>query len=280
MARKHGPFATFNPWILGSICLIVVFWILSIVVGFLWYPAVAEGVAAGTNKPVGLLQLICGGLGFVDTQAYRTQPGPSPFISSDLAWTDPTWQQIRNGDVRRGAAISLSCVICHGPQGIGTADYIPNLAGLPREVIYKELTDFRTGKRNYVVMNAVAAGLSDQDMADAAAYYASCPQENLTNNGTAAPDEHINRLFTDGDPIRNVVACAACHGPEGLKAGAPPLIRQPVQYLSNQLNAFCQGTRTNDINRQMRLIATRLTPDEIKRLAEYLGTEGSKTAGR
>jgi cytochrome c553 len=87
-------------------------------------------------------------------------------------------------------------------------------------------------------------------------------------------------LFTDGDPIRNVVACAACHGPEGIKTGAPPLIGQPAQYLSNQLIAFSQGTRTNDINRQMRLITTRLTEDEIARLAEYLGRKGSQTANR
>jgi cytochrome c553 len=147
-------------------------------------------------------------------------------------------------------------------------------------VIYKELTDFRTNKRNFVVMNAVAAGLSDQDVADVAAYYSSSPREKLINKGTAAPDEHIGRLFTDGDPIRNVVACAACHGPEGLKTGAPPLSGQPVQYLSNQLGAFSQETRTNDINRQMRLIATRLTPDEIEQLAEYLGTKRSQTAVR
>jgi cytochrome c553 len=47
-------------------------------------------------------------------------------------------------------------------QGVSTADYIPNLAELPPGVIYKELTDYRTGKRTYVVMNAVATGLSDQ----------------------------------------------------------------------------------------------------------------------
>jgi cytochrome c553 len=90
----------------------------------------------------------------------------------------------------------------------------------------------------------------------------------------------VSRLIMDGDPMRNVVSCAACHGPEGVKTGAPPLPGQPVQYLVNQLVAFSQGTRSNDINRQMRLIVTRLTPDEIKRLAEYLGSKESKTGGR
>jgi cytochrome c553 len=276
MARRHGPFATFSPWILGSICLIVAFWIVSLLIGFLWYPAVGAG-----NKPGGFLQLICGGLGIVDNRAYSTQPAPSPVVSSDLAWTDATWQKIRSGDPRRGAGIALSCVTCHGPQGISTSEYIPNLAGLPPEVIYKELTDYRTGKRNWVVMNAVATGLADQDMADVAAYYASCPRDNLVNIQRTAPsDNHISRLVTDGDPMRNVVACAACHGPEGVKTGAPPLVGQPAEYLSNQLVAFSQGTRTNDINRQMRLIASRLTPQEVVGLTEYFGSREPKTAGR
>jgi len=276
MARKHGPFATFSPWILGSICLIVAFWIASLLIGFLWYPAIASG-----NKPRGFLQLICGGLGFVDNRAYGAQPGPSPVVSSDLAWTDATWKKIRSGDLRRGAGIALSCVTCHGPQGISTAEYIPNLAGLPPEVIYKELTDYRTGKRNWVVMNAVATGLSDRDTADVAAYYSSCPRNNLVNSQRTAPsDADIGRLVTDGDPMRNVVACAACHGPEGVKTGAPPLAGQPTEYLSNQLVAFSQGTRSNDINRQMRLIASRLTPQEVVRLTEYFGSNESKTAGR
>jgi len=281
MARNRGLFKTFNPWMLVSICLVALFWIVAIVVGFVWYPALNADLTAGSKgKPLGLLQLICGGFGFVDTRFYSQQPGPSPIISSELAWSDEVLKQIRSGDVRRGAAISVNCVSCHGPQGMSTADYIPNLAGLPREVIYKQLTDYRTGKRNYVMMNAVAIGLSEQDIADLAAFYASCPREESLNNATAAPDEHISRLFTDGDPMRNVVACAACHGPEGLKIGAPPLTGQRSQYLFNQLTAFSQRARTNDINQQMRLIAAQLKPDEINRLAEYLGSKGPQTAGR
>lgn len=281
MARKRGPFKTFNRWVLGSICLVVLFWMVSIVVGFVWYPAVGGDLSAGgKGKPPGLLQLICGGLGFVNTGVYSQQPGPSPIVSSQLAWTDEILKQIRGGDVRRGAAISVNCISCHGPQGMSTADYIPNLAGLPREVIYKQLTDYRTGKRNYVMMNAAAAGLSEQDSADVAAFYANCPREEPIDSRSAAADEHIRRLFTDGDPIRNVVACAVCHGPEGLKIGAPPLTGQRSQYLFNQLTAFSQKTRTNDINQQMRLIAAQLKPDEINKLAEYLGSKGRQTAGR
>src|ERR1700740_2344943 len=177
MARKRRAFSTLSPWIVGSVCLVVLFWIVSIVVGFVWYPTVGGGLAAQPNKSgiadksVGILQLICGGLGFVNTQVYSAQPEPRAVISSDLAWTDAIWEKICQGNSNRGASISSSCMSCHGQQGIGTADYIPSLAGLPPEVIYKELIDYQTGKRNYVIMNAVAAGLSDQDIADVAGYY-------------------------------------------------------------------------------------------------------------
>ena len=118
-------------------------------------------------------------------------------------------------------------------------------------------------------------------MADVAAYYANCPRNNPRGSETTTvTNSDVSRLIMDGDPMRNVVSCAACHGPEGVKIGAPPLAGQPAQYLSNQLVAFSQGTRSNDINRQMILIATRLTPAEMKRLAEFLGIRESKTADR
>jgi cytochrome c553 len=276
MARKHGPFATFSPWIFGSICLIIFFWVTSILIGFLWFPAVESG-----KKRPGFLQLICGGLGWVDNRGYAQQPAPPPVVATEVAWTDTTWKEIRSGDRQRGAAIAGSCAMCHGQQGISSADYIPNLAGLTPEVIYKQLTDYGTGKRHWAMMNAVATGLSDQNMADVAAFYASCSRDKLRGSeATTVSNSDVSRLIMDGDPMRNVVSCAACHGPEGTKTGAPPLAGQPAQYLVNQLVAFSQGTRSNDMNRQMRLIATRLTPEEIKRLAEYLGINESKTAGR
>src|ERR1700736_5826069 len=155
MARKHGPFATFSPWIFGSICLVIAFWITTILIGFLWFPAVESG-----KNRFRFLQLICGGLGWVDNSGYAQQPAPPPVVSTEVAWTDPTWKTIHSGDRQRGAALARSCVMCHGPQGISSVDYILNLAGLPPEVIYKELNDYRTGKRNWSLMNAVATGLS------------------------------------------------------------------------------------------------------------------------
>jgi cytochrome c553 len=74
-------------------------------------------------------------------------------------------------------------------------------------------------------------------------------RQTLPRMATGAQYEHIRRPFTDEDPMRNVVACAACHGPGGVKTGAPALIGQPTQYLDDQLSAFSQGMRANDIKR-------------------------------
>jgi cytochrome c553 len=55
--------------------------------------------------------------------------------------------------------------------------------------------------------------------------------------------------------MRNIAPCGACHGELGNKIGAPWLERQPVTCLREQLDAFANGTRRNDIGQQMRNVA-------------------------
>ncbi len=85
MARGSAALLSLNLWIVGSVCLVALFWIVSIVVGFVWYPAVggelsAEPTKSGlassgaANKPLGFLQLICGGLGL---RQYTSLPRPA-----------------------------------------------------------------------------------------------------------------------------------------------------------------------------------------------------------
>ncbi len=79
------------------------------------------------------------------------------------------------------------------------------------------------------------------------------------------------RLVFAGDPARGIAPCSACHGPGGFKLGAPALERQRTPYIESQLMAFAQGMRQNDINEQMRTIATQLTPEEMHAVAAYYG---------
>jgi len=76
------------------------------------------------------------------------------------------------GDSAAGKVKAAGCAGCHGANGQGIPPN-PALAGKSEEQLLQALQDFKSGKRSNAVMKALAAGLSDQDMANLAAYYAS-----------------------------------------------------------------------------------------------------------
>jgi cytochrome c553 len=80
-----------------------------------------------------------------------------------------------------------------------------------------------------------------------------------------------SRLIAFGDGTRGIPPCQACHGPVAYKTGAPSLATQNTDYILNQLEAFANGGRTNDINQAMRTISALLTEEERHALAEYYG---------
>jgi cytochrome c553 len=172
---------------------------------------------------------------------------------------------------------------------VSASTLIPTLAGMDSVVIYKQLDDYRSGKRLWGVMTAVATALTDQNAADVATYFASLPDGLRPVSGEGVPESGRSlrqsdpaiRLVFAGDPSRGIPPCAACHGPGAQKIGAPPLQGQHTAYIERQLAAFAQGIRENDINEQMRTIATQLTPDELHVIAEFYGAGATpKIAGR
>ncbi len=76
------------------------------------------------------------------------------------------------GDATAGKAKSATCAACHGPAGQGVPPN-PKLTGHSEDELLQALKDYKSGKRNNAVMKGMTAGLSDQDMANLAAYYAS-----------------------------------------------------------------------------------------------------------
>jgi cytochrome c553 len=162
---------------------------------------------------------------------------------------------------------------------VSASDGVPTLAGLDAASAFKELSDFRSGKRQWGVMNGIAQALSVRDLADVAAYYAQQPGGVPALSGLSLPrggrglraQDPALRLVFAGDPARGIAPCAACHGPTGYKVGAPALERQRAGYIEGQGNAFAQGIRHNDINEQMRVIAARLTPSELHAVAIFYG---------
>ena len=256
----------FAVWIGTSAALLVA----AVAVGFVWLPA---RQAAGAGAPA-LWDVICSAIGLpVRTPQAPVQTGPP---ASNVAWTATTRQLLSEGKAARGAALAAAtCNNCHGANGIGTDAIFPNLAGQSQAAIYKQLEDFRSGRRDAAVMGAYVTALSPQDVRDLAAHYAALPDPFAAAGAAGAPaGAAARRLVEVGDPLRGIAACAACHGPLGVTAGAPGLRGQQRAYLEVQLQALASGSRHNDISAQMRSVARQLTAQEISALAAYYASPG------
>ena len=163
------------------------------------------------------------------------------------------------------------CAACHGPDGNSTNPAWPSLAGQHPEYLIKQLGDFKSGARKNAQMAPMAAPLSEVDMADIAAWFHS----NQTRIGAASPDllEAGQKLYRYGNAETGVPACMACHGPDGAGNPAavyPALGGQHAVYTATQLKAFRSGERSNDPNQIMRMVAGKMTDDEIEAVADYI----------
>ena len=79
---------------------------------------------------------------------------------------------LAKGDPVAGKAKSITCQACHGLDGKSISPDYPNLAGQHASYMEKALRDYRDGRRINLIMAPMAAGLSDQDIKDLAAWYA------------------------------------------------------------------------------------------------------------
>ncbi|EJN6828413.1 cytochrome C [Vibrio cidicii] len=186
------------------------------------------------------------------------------------------WAQ---GNIEAGKAKSQTCVACHGADGNSLLTMYPKLAGQHAKYIEKQLKDLKLGMesagkqgRYDPVMSAMAMPLTEQDMADLAAYYSSLP---ISPNTT--PENVVDAgkvLYTAGDAERGLTACIACHGPRGNGtelSGFPKISGQHADYIKAQLQKFRESSRGNDMNAMMRDIAKKLTDDDINTLSQYVG---------
>lgn len=200
-------------------------------------------------------------------------------MPSNVAWTEDTVAFASSGNAFRGLLIARRCDHCHGAEGFSPAPSIPNLAGEDQLSVWKQLEDFRSGKRISRAMQPIANVLSPRDEADLAAYFSMLPTANDPQDNRSFPQimQHNSlaptaiRLIVFGDGPRGIPPCQSCHGPVGFVKGAPPLAYQNADYLRQQLGNFSSDLRTNDINLRMRSIARQLTPDEITAVSEFYG---------
>ena len=172
-------------------------------------------------------------------------------------------------DLAKGQATAQVCAACHTFDGTRGAGANPILAGQHPEYLAKQLADFKAGRRVNAIMQGMAAPLSDDDMRNVAAFYASkaTPPGAARNPGLVLLGE---RIYLGGIASKNVPACAGCHSPNGagIPAQYPRLGGQHAEYTEAQLRAFRAGARAN--NAPMLAIAANLSDREIAALADYI----------
>ncbi len=217
----------------------------------------------------------------MDSSAQRESENSEPpvRIPSDVAWTGETLAIIYRGDAFHGLLLARRCNHCHGEEGFSSVPAFPNLAGEDRLSFWKQMQDFRSGKRTSPIMQGIAEGFSARDAADLAAYYAMLPTASDPQDNRAFPQAMRDpsgatmaiRLIVFGDGQRGIPPCQSCHGPVSYVQGAPPLATQNGNYLEQQLENFSNGNRANDINVRMRSIARQLTAEEKTALSEFYG---------
>jgi cytochrome c553 len=178
-------------------------------------------------------------------------------------------------DVAKGGAIAQAvCAACHGPDGNATGPAFPKLAGQHGSYLEKELHNFKAAEgttvptRNNPIMAPYAAALSDTDIRNVAAYFASQTYKAANAKGKDTVDLG-QKIWRGGIAEKNVPACAACHGPAGagIPVQYPRVAGQWGEYNEAQLTAFKTGTRKNNV--AMTTIASRLSEAEIKAVADY-----------
>lgn len=178
---------------------------------------------------------------------------------------------LAQGDAAVGQAKSALCATCHGADGNSQLAINPKLAGQNASYMVKQLQDFKSGDRPGAIMAAMVLSLSDQDMEDIAAWYAS--QRPTVQGADPESLELAERLYRGGNAEIAVAACSACHSPTGkgnAQAGFPALSGQHPEYTLQQLKDFRSGVRQNDESSMMRMVVERLTDKELEALASYV----------
>ncbi|MGH8090030.1 MAG: c-type cytochrome [Rudaea sp.] len=179
---------------------------------------------------------------------------------------------LKPGDATAGQAKTAACAACHGMDGNSASAQYPKLAGQQAGYIVRQLEMFKSGKRANPIMLGFAAPLSEQDMRDIGAYFAS--KTSLPGVADAKLVPVGEAYFRSGDAKDGVPACMACHGPDGRgNPGAeyPQLAGQHADYVATRLKAFRDGSAGNDERTKiMEAIAKPLSDAEIGALASYV----------
>lgn len=182
------------------------------------------------------------------------------------------------GDVAKGKDIATNiCAACHAADGNSGIAMYPKLSAQFSNYIFHQTKDIKEGKRTTgaaASMAPMVMGLSEQDIADVAAYYA----KQFPKAGETNPKENPElgaKIFRGGLADKKVPACMSCHGPNGagIPGGGTDIVAYPrlggqhAAYVVEQLNAYKSGQRENAI---MADIAKRMSDEDMKAVANFI----------
>ncbi|MGA8582546.1 MAG: c-type cytochrome [Roseiarcus sp.] len=193
-------------------------------------------------------------------------------VASSVAFPVAAMAAEGNPAAGKARAEAAGCFACHGVDGVATADGLatdkndPNLAAQPDLYLQFQLVFFRKGVRKNEVMNAMAQQLSDDDLRNVSAYFASLPPPNPPASPDTAPED--TEL---GSKVAQAIHCTNCHGDhfEGVDNIAR-LAGQREDYVYEALRDFKSGARTSTGAAGMAEVVYPLGDLEMKALAHYV----------
>ena len=177
-------------------------------------------------------------------------------------------------DAAAGQAKSAICAACHGVDGNSAVPNWPKLAGQHEQYLLRQSLLIKSGARQVPEMMGIVGGLSEQDLMDISAWFASQQRAGGVADEALVPIGE--RLYRAGNMETGVPACMACHGPAGEGnplAGYPALAGQHAMYTAKMLRGFRDGVNYGEKDASSHVMvgaAAKLTDEEIEAVASYL----------
>jgi len=178
------------------------------------------------------------------------------------------------GDPEAGAEKAAVCASCHGMDGNSQVTIWPKLAGQHADYAARQSILIRDDRRNVPEMYPIVQGMSNQDLADIAAFY---EQQSLASGVADESLAELGRsIYQAGNPESGVPACGACHGPAGNGipgAGFPLLRAQHADYTAKRLRAYRSGEHNGEddpYSQIMVAVSRNLSDEEIEAVSSYI----------
>ena len=167
--------------------------------------------------------------------------------------------------VQAGKTAAAGCAGCHGDGGVSKTPGMPSLVGLDPKYLVAAMKAYKSGQRKNDMMKSMLASVTDASMNNIALYYAL--QKPARAQTPAAGDKAAGE--TAG------AACAGCHGPDGVSGNptTPSLAGQDATYLASALQAYKQGTRSDET---MKGLAASLDDGAVKNVAAFYASQEPK----